>query len=644
MLAYGNEPAGKHQKQFLGKLLEHWKANDPRRLYTSAAGWPIIPENQFHSTPAPRIHAWGAGLGCRVNARPPETTTDYRHFIAQHEVPLVSHEIGQWCVYPNFDEMNKYTGVLKARNFEIFRDTLAANHMLDQAHDFLIASGRLQTLCYKEEIESALRTPGMGGFQLLDLHDFPGQGTALVGVLDPFWEEKGYVTADQYRRFAGQTVPLARMSKRIWTSDETFEAELEVAHFGPEELTGAKPRWALLDADRAEVLSGRFSLGTIPTGGLARLGRIRVPLNRFTTARRLVLAVSLEGTRQANDWNVWVYPKRLPAEVPDDVLVVDRLSEEAVARLDVGGKVLLLPARGSVKGDERGKIPPGFSPIFWNTAWTRRQPPHTLGILCDPAHPALAEFPTESHSDWQWWDLVTKSQIMILNSLPPELRPVVQVIDDWFANRRLGLVFEARVGEGKLLVCSMDLESDLHDRPVARQMRHSLLAYMAGTEFSPDHEVSLDEIGTVFQPPTVLQQLGAKVAGFDSQQRGHEARLAIDGDPHTIWHTAWQPAVAEHPHQIVIDLGQEIRIAGFTYLPRQDMTNGRIGEYELSASRDGRAWSEPVAGGRFPDGKSLDTVRFDEPVVCRFVRLKALSEVGGGPWTSVAELDVLLDP
>ena len=153
----------------------------------------------------------------RVNAKPPETMTDYRDFVEQHKnAPVVSHEIGQWCVYPNLDEMTKYTGLLKARNFEIFQDQLERNGMLNQAHDFLMASGKLQALLYKEDIESALRTPGFGGFQLLDLHDFPGQGTALVGVLDPFWDSKGYITAEQYRRFAGPIVPLARLERRIF--------------------------------------------------------------------------------------------------------------------------------------------------------------------------------------------------------------------------------------------------------------------------------------------------------------------------------------------------------------------------------------------------------------------------------------------
>lgn len=109
-------------------------------------------------------------------ARAPVTVTKF-------DVSVIVHEMGQGCVYPNFDEMSQYVGPLKPQNFGVFRDSLAEHGMLQQAKDFFMASGKLQVLCYKEEIGVALRTPGIGGGQLLDLHDFPGQGTALVGVL-----------------------------------------------------------------------------------------------------------------------------------------------------------------------------------------------------------------------------------------------------------------------------------------------------------------------------------------------------------------------------------------------------------------------------------------------------------------------------
>jgi hypothetical protein len=174
-----NEPGGEHAEPWLRQWVARHKAEDPRRLFTAGSGWPEAPENQYHVRPQPRIQHWKDGLDSRINKLPPETRTDYRDDISGCSVPVVSHEIGQWCAYPNFAEITKYTGYLKPRNFEIFRDTLAAHHLAGQAQDFLIASGKLQILCYKEDIESALRTPEMGGFQLLGLSDFPGQGTAL---------------------------------------------------------------------------------------------------------------------------------------------------------------------------------------------------------------------------------------------------------------------------------------------------------------------------------------------------------------------------------------------------------------------------------------------------------------------------------
>jgi hypothetical protein len=514
MMAYGNEPAGENQRQFLGQLVTDWRDRDKRRVYTSAAGWPIISESDFHSAHEPRIHAWGAGLTSRINALPPETVTDYRDFVQRHEAPVVSHEIGQWCVYPNFEEIPKYKGVLKAANFEIFRDGLRSRGLLHKAKDFFMASGKLQTLCYKEEIESSLRTPDFGGFQLLDLHDFPGQGTALVGVLDPFWDSKGYVTPEQFRRFSGETVPLARMSKRIFTSDEVFSAQIEVSHFGPADLNRARPVWLIKRQDGTAVASGQLPLRDVRAGTLVPLGEVRFPLDRWREAEQLVLEVRLDGTPHANDWDFWVYPaegngrvaplrnaalQALIAE-PEGVVVSNDWDAATIEALDRGGTVLLLLPPDRIKGDHNGRVPPGFSSIFWNTAWTSRQAPHTLGILCDPQHAAFEGFPTDYHSNWQWWELVTRAHPFILNDLPHELEPLVYLIDDWVTNRKLGLLFEARVGQGRLLACGIDLLSELDQRPVARQLRAALLRYVAGDEFKPSVLLSVEDIKSLLEP------------------------------------------------------------------------------------------------------------------------------------------------
>ncbi|HTL15936.1 MAG TPA: glycoside hydrolase, partial [Patescibacteria group bacterium] len=289
LMPYGNEPGGDHHAEWLAKWVEYWKREDPRRLYTSASGWPQLAENQFHVTPNPRIQAWGQGLKSRINGLPPETMIDYRGYIQKFRVPVISHEIGEWCVYPNFEEIPKYTGYLKPKNFEIFRDSLAQHHMADQAHQFLLASGKLQTLCYKEDIEAALRTPGMGGFELLDLHDFPGQGTALVGVLDPFWDDKGYVTAAEFRRFCNSTVPLARLKKRVFTADESFEAAVEVAHFGPAPFQKASVTWTLLSVEGSVAAQGELASRPIPLGNGIALGSVTTPLTHLPAPAKYTL-------------------------------------------------------------------------------------------------------------------------------------------------------------------------------------------------------------------------------------------------------------------------------------------------------------------------------------------------------------------
>ncbi len=493
LMAYGNEPAGK-DKEYLSAWVNHYKAKDGRRLYTSASGWPQIDANQFHVTPDPRIQAWGAGLASRINARPPETMTDYREYIQARQVPVISHEIGEWCAYPNFAEIPSYTGPLKPKNFEIFRDSLESHGLGSQAADFLKASGKLQALCYKEEIESALRTPGMGGFELLALYDFPGQGTAPVGVLDALWNPKGYITAGEFRRFCNSTVPLARLPRRVFTTDQVLEVALEVAHFGPTPLVEASLAWKLVSEDGKAVESGRRFAPKIAIDNGISLGSVTIPLRDLPAPAHYRLVAGLEGTPFENDWDIWVYPTRVETEAPREVTITSKLDDQAKSVLDRGGRVLLLVPPGKARGDRRGKVALGFSPIFWNTAWTRRQPPHTLGILCDPSHPALSEFPTESHTNWQWWYLLARADALILDDLPRDLHPTIQVIDDWVTNRRLGLVVEARVGSGKLLICSIDLERDLDTNPVARQLRSSLLHYMASQRFTPAVELTVKQV------------------------------------------------------------------------------------------------------------------------------------------------------
>lgn len=489
MMAYGNEPAGKGMVPYLTKFVNFWKAKDNRRLYSNAAGWPVINENDYNSTPDPRVQAWGAGLKSIINGEPPRSDYDWAGIIAKWAHPTVSHEIGQWCVYPDFKEIAKYTGVLKAKNFEIFKDQLQKNGMGRLADSFLLSSGKLQALCYKADIEAALRTPGFGGFQLLDLHDFPGQGTALVGVLNAFWEDKGYITGREYSRFCNAVVPLARLTKMIYQNDEALAVPVEIANFGEAPLHHVTPLWNIKDAAGKILYQGRLPETDVVIGNGISLGKINQSLSRVTRAGRLTLTVSV-GKAQ-NSWDLFVYP----ASLPDlDILTTAQLDARAIEKLNSGGSVLLTLKKGNLKDEKGGDIKIGFSSIFWNTAWTGGQPPVTLGILVNPAHPALQDFPTQYHSNWQWWDAITNSAAIQLDSVAPGLNPIVRVIDDWVTARPLGLVFECRVGKGKLIVSGIDLLSNQNNRPAAKQLLYSLKKYMLTSRFNPPIHVSIEKI------------------------------------------------------------------------------------------------------------------------------------------------------
>jgi hypothetical protein len=497
LMAYGNEPSGENNAQWLSEWVTRRQNEDTRRIYTTAAGWPMKQGSDFFNSPGPRVQGWGQGLKSIINGQAPRTNFDWSSWVKKlSSAPIVSHEIGQWCVYPNFEEIKKYTGYFKAKNFEIFRETAKRNGILPQSHDFLHASGKLQTLAYKHDIEAALRTQKFGGFQLLDLHDVPGQGTALVGVLDAFWDSKGYVTAKEFHRFCGPVVPLARLPKMIYTTADELTADIQLAHFGPHDFKNLTPTWKLTNKKGKVVLFGKLPACDVKAYGLRNLGSLAIPLKNITAPAKLTLTISAKNQKFSNHWDIFVYPvtetSSLESATPPNITETSSL-ESALAALAQGKSVLWTPPRKQIANDPDRPIQMGFSPIFWNTAWTNWQPPHTLGILTDPAHPALTHFPTDSHSNWQWWEIMHGGQPFILTQ-HPKLKPIVQVIDDWVTNRKLGLVFEAKVGRGKLIACSADISNNLAKRPVARQLRSSLLSYIQSKAFTPKTTLTPQEI------------------------------------------------------------------------------------------------------------------------------------------------------
>jgi hypothetical protein len=371
---------------------------------------------------------------------------------------------------------------------------LAENSMAALADSFLLASGKLQALCYKADIEAALRTKDFAGFQLLDLHDFPGQGTALVGVLDAFWDEKGYISPQEYKQFCNQTVPLVRLPKRIFYNTDTLKATIELAHFGAKPLQNVATSWQIKDVKDNVLFKGNFDARDMPIGNGTPLGELNLALKTIQNPQKLTLSVQISDF--TNTWDFWVYPAQKTAieDVKEPLKIVNELDAQIIQYLEEGGSVLLNPTKDSLRAEKGGSVGIGFSSIFWNTAYTSGQKPTTLGILCNPNHAALREFPTEYHSNWQWWDATSHSNPFFLDGFSKPIAPIVRVIDDWYSNRKLALLFEVKIGKGKLLVSGIDLHTDLNNRPEAQQLLHSLKKYMVSADFNPSVILDKSEV------------------------------------------------------------------------------------------------------------------------------------------------------
>jgi hypothetical protein len=432
---------------------------------------------------------------------------NYAGAISKCTVPVIGHEIAQYEIYPNYDEMRKYTGVLKPWNFEIFKRRIEEAGMADQAMEFFRASGAASMLCYREDIEMAIRTPGFGGFQLLDLQDFPGQGSALVGILDAFMDSKGLITPEEFSHFCNKVVPLLIMEKYCWENTETFIAKIQVANYAEKSLEKQVVNWEIISENGQKIGSGTET-AEIQQGKVADISDIKLSLSEIKSPQKLTLNIELDGTSYKNSYPVWVYPEIKKTDVPEEIVVTGDLVE-TLQNLKSGKKVLFVPDHKKFADFTVGGL---FTTDYWNYKMFKgisernNKPvsPGTMGILTDPRHPLFATFPTEYHTNWQWWEIVKNSRPFILDNAPAGYIPLVQVVDNIERNHKLGLIFEFQVGEGKLLVCMSDLTA-IQDKPEGRQFRQSIFEYMKSDNFQPSTKIDTDELKKLFSE-TVLQK------------------------------------------------------------------------------------------------------------------------------------------
>lgn len=516
MFGLGNEMSG---EEGLAMLIQTFKKEDNRHIYASGSNNYLgfkgkqadedyfttcrvgrEDDKQFNTHARASFSFADAYDGGYLNHTYPNSEMDFSSANALCDVPIISHETGQFQIYPNYEEIKKYTGVLKPRNFEIFKKRLEEAGMIDQAHDFMMASGKWSALLYRADIEMNLRTPEWGGFQLLDLQDYPGQGSAYVGILDAFMESKGLITPEEWRRFCSEVVPLFCTEKFCWTNDEALTGEIEIANYSESDLSGKQLSWTLTDSKQQVLDKGVLPL-QVKQGELAKAGTLKPAIASVRKAEKVTLALSIDGTPYRNDYSLWIYPADKEVKPSEEICVTDDLDAH-LKYLTEGGKVLWFPSKDKYKEQTVGGL---FQTDYWNYRMFRTicenldRPvsPGTLGILTDPGHPALADFPTEFHTNWQWFPIIKQSYPMILDRLSDDYRPIVQVIDNVERNHKLGLLFEFKVGNGKLLVCMSDLKA-VQDKPEARQFYRSLLEYMESPAFAPSYSLSAKDLQDLF--------------------------------------------------------------------------------------------------------------------------------------------------
>ena len=517
MFSPGNEIWSGHEK--VEKYMLELKAYDNRPLYTMGSNNNIgyaapkeysdffvgarVPDQGDTNLAHTRLtHAFAdAENGGILNTQTPSTDINFDFPVSTLKIPIISHEIGQYQIFPNYNEIKKYTGVLRAWNLEVYKNRLQQAGMAKMDSAFHKASGAWSALCYKVEMEAALRTKGFAGFQLLDLQDFPGQGTALVGVLDAFMDSKNVITPEVWKQTCNDLVILLEFPKYCYTNKENFSTKIIVANYSNKNINNGL-NWEIKKQDGTILDKGLFSNLEITNGVLSQIGELNVNFSSINNPEKLTINVTIPETKYTNTYPIWVYPTTSTIEIPKDIFVAEKLDNPVIKRLQNGEKVLLFPQTEEI---EKISFPGHFPPEFWNygmfkgiSEWVKKPvSPGTLGILTNPEHAIFNYFPTDFHTNWQWFSIIKASNSLILDNTSKDYYPIVQVIDNLERNHKLGLIFEFKVGNGKLLVCMSQLNK-IKEKPEAVQLYQSIISYMNSTNFNPNFQLTPEKLIALF--------------------------------------------------------------------------------------------------------------------------------------------------
>jgi hypothetical protein len=508
MMALGNELWGSIEE--MERFVTDFRKINSKILYTFGSNYYLgykgaNPAMDYFTTCRNGGEAWGqynthtrgsfsfcdAYDGGIINHFSPNSTMTLEQGIAGCNMPIISHETGQYQTYPDYAEMAKYNGsVLRPYNFEVFKQRLKDAGMLHQAEDFHKASGLWSVQLYKAEIELDMRTRGLGGYQLLDIQDYPGQGSAFVGILDAFMDSKGITTPQEWRQWASPVVPMLATEKFCYANDEHLTGKILLANYTEKSLNGSTMDLYFRRA------AARYDI-TNDTTGLSTVGDIDIDLSSVKKPTKVDLSLDIAGTDYQNSYPIWVYPAKCEPNT-SGLVIATQLTDVVAEQLNNGASVLLMPDSTQYADNTVGGL---FMTDYWNYRMfkticennNKAVSPGTLGILTNPEHAIFKSFPTDMHTSWQWFEIIKHSRPMILDAFGKNYFPTVQVIDNVERNHKLGLIFEFSVGMGKLLVVMSPLK-DLQEHIEAKWLYKSVLDYMHSADFNPTTKMSVDEL------------------------------------------------------------------------------------------------------------------------------------------------------
>ncbi len=427
-----------------------------------------------------------------INNQYPNARTNYdasmESLRKDFKKPVFSFEVGQFEVLPCFEELEDFHGISDPANYRLIREKADKLGLLPEWNRYVEATGELSRIGYREEIEAAMRTKELSGISLLGLQDFPGQGTALVGMLDSHLKPKPFAFAkpEAFRAFFRDTLPLALLEKYTYEAGEVLQADIQVANFGKKNLCG-EIGYALKGKDI--IIGGTLPEASCPAGENTMAGRLEIPLQGIEKAVRLDLTVSVGGSEISNTYPVWVYPKTEPV-CPDDVYETRCFDEKAREVLAAGGKVYLSP--DSTPEALPKSIQAQFTTDFWSVGTFPLQE-GGMGQLIDESHPVFEGFPTEFHTNWQWWPMAGQRAIILPEALPKEVKSIITEMDSYAYMRPMTQLLECRCGKGRLLLSSMGLQN-LQQYPEARALLSSIYNYLASEKFKPKQEMAPETV------------------------------------------------------------------------------------------------------------------------------------------------------